>query len=52
MNKLTDYGVPEGKILGIKYGFRYGNAFAPACVLPHGLAAAKRHPILKDHTNL
>ncbi len=22
VNKLTDYGVPEGKILGIKYGFR------------------------------
>lgn len=20
--KLTDYGVPEGKILGLKYGFR------------------------------
>eukprot|EP00197_Chlamydomonas_leiostraca_P002149 CAMPEP_0202858042 /NCGR_PEP_ID=MMETSP1391-20130828/732_1 /ASSEMBLY_ACC=CAM_ASM_000867 /TAXON_ID=1034604 /ORGANISM="Chlamydomonas leiostraca, Strain SAG 11-49" /LENGTH=533 /DNA_ID=CAMNT_0049536911 /DNA_START=71 /DNA_END=1672 /DNA_ORIENTATION=+ len=22
VNKLTDYGVPEGRILGIKYGFR------------------------------
>lgn len=22
MNKLTDYGVPEGNILGIRYGFR------------------------------
>nr|QKY14905.1 6-phosphofructokinase 5 (PFK5) [Polytomella parva] len=22
VNKLTDYGVPEGKILGIRYGFR------------------------------
>lgn len=23
VNKLTDYGVPEGRILGIKYGFRW-----------------------------
>ena len=22
MNKLSDYGVPEGNILGIKYGFK------------------------------
>lgn len=22
VNKLTDYGVPEGNILGIRYGFR------------------------------
>lgn len=22
VNKLKDYGVPEGKVLGIKYGFR------------------------------
>lgn len=22
MNKLTDYGVPEGNVLGIRYGFR------------------------------
>jgi len=22
VNKLSDYGVPEGKILGIRYGFR------------------------------
>lgn len=22
MNKLTDYGVPDGNILGIRYGFR------------------------------
>mmetsp|Transcript_34610 Transcript_34610/g.76908 ORF Transcript_34610/g.76908 Transcript_34610/m.76908 type:complete len:538 (-) Transcript_34610:484-2097(-) len=31
VNKLTDYGVPEGKILGIKYGFRgfYDSAIKP-----------------------
>jgi hypothetical protein len=23
VNKLSDYGVPEGRILGIKYGFRW-----------------------------
>lgn len=22
VNKLTDYGVPEGNILGIRYGFK------------------------------
>jgi hypothetical protein len=31
VNKLTDYGVPEGNILGIRYGFRCA-AWDPAAV--------------------
>jgi 6-phosphofructokinase 1 len=31
VNKLTDYGIPEGNILGIRYGFRgfYDKAIKP-----------------------
>ena len=31
VNKLSDYGVPEGKILGIKYGFRWVARHTCAC---------------------
>jgi hypothetical protein len=37
VNKLTDYGVPEGNILGIRYGFRWGLERAAACpARPYG----------------
>ncbi|GFH13166.1 PFK domain-containing protein [Haematococcus lacustris] len=39
VNKLTDYGVPEGNILGIKYGFRgfYDQAAKPVPLTKRGV---------------
>jgi 6-phosphofructokinase 1 len=42
VNKLTDYGVPEGKILGIKYGFRCAG----------GLQKLALQPVLLDSRQL